>query len=132
MLIQICNRHAHILKIIARDVGGFVYIYGVIIIIFGIVCLVTVIMLIKHQFFVAFLQIQVGKPMAVSKFHRTCFFIIYTFCILPRIIDIKESVAAGKSVSKPHFIIFNQRENLFVSNCILVSNNQKFLFVFDK
>ena len=131
MLVQIGYRNAHVLKIIAWYIRYFIHIYSVVIIVFRIIFLVAVVVLVKNKFLMALAVVKVSVPASRSQpshnysvdylvgrpflFILKQIFLIFAFYI-------KIHIFIEVSAPKPHLIIFNKGENLFISNSVHIPN----------
>ena len=73
-------------------------------------------------------MVKVGEPDTAGNAYHS--FLVITCCSIVGIITNKMSRSSRKSFAKPHFVLFNQREYLFISNCILISYHQELLLSF--
>lgn len=132
IFIQKSYRHSHSTCIIYRDIFRLIYIYRIIIIIFRIFTFISNIIFIKDHILMTFFYFDISKPDNITKFNKTCFFIINTTCKVLMMRYFEKCITSLESITKPKFIIFNKFKNFFVCNRILTSNNDKFFIIFEK
>ena len=85
---------------------------------------------IKNQRLMSFSMVDVCEPSNVPELHKTGSFVIHSCCKCSGAFwcNTEIGVSTGEPRSKPYDVFFQQRENLFIGNGILTSDNDE-LFV---
>ena len=111
LILFICNSPRF--TVITRNFSNFINIYSIVVV----VCRIFFrrIFLPQNQLFMTLCNIQICKPADIAK-------LLNAAIRLQKLFHIR--------TANPDFIIFQQWEELFVCNRILISNNQKLLLMF--